>query len=355
MLHSRCQYEQRRNFGIVGLGQFPGRTSLLKIMFMTFACAYMLLNVLFHLLQVLTSHFITFNIYNGIRPKKLTNYTRCLKSQHDAYGWRCKDYLHGTVPYFNGEKEIHQYEKLHAPVGKMCNISVKRGSKVYNVPVKRRSTSDSKRYWQCVEKVRKNIHHCVTPLIKVCEETSIRATKLVRFSLESAKYMLVRDPHVRFIYYVRDPRGVLESKFRRRLLEIDYTRNIAQLKEDANVLCLRLASDYAAFNELSSLYPNNFMILRYEDFVNNTNWELSLLYNFIGQEVPSSMFQFFHDTMFGGKEGYSMETMRRNSTVTASMWQRNLHPRIIAMIQSVCAPVMEKLGYELKRLTPRLK
>ena len=87
------------------------------------------------------------------------------------------------------------------------------------------------------------------------------------------------------------------------------------------------------------------MLLRYEDLIQDSNATIRAVYEFIGVPVPYQVIQFYDNALHSKKEGNSMTTHRKNVTVSASQWRRNLHPSVLAVIQAICSNTLQQLGY----------
>ena len=54
----------------------------------------------------------------------------------------------------------------------------------------------------CLQKVSRHVDLCIHSLVQECEQSAIRATKLIRFRMEPAASLLKYEPDVKIILYV---------------------------------------------------------------------------------------------------------------------------------------------------------
>ena len=294
--------------------------------------------------EILTDNFITSSHMSGILPKKLaTNYTKCLhqnKAHSELIGaFSCKTLIKQPCTYMDGSKEQACFQRLHGT----NYVSAKSEMSTSSVNSTKEDIQD---HYECLQKVAKRAGPCLKTLISQCKKSFVRATKLVRFFLQTSRYLLQKDPYVKFIYYVRDPRGTLESRFRRGNRDLKKEENIALLAKHSVALCSKMEADYLVYRELTLTSPDNIMLVRYEDFATDTFRQLDSVYKFIGDKVPSGVLEFFHKATAHTNDGNAMNTVRKNSTETSSMWKKQLPSHIIAMIQAICGQAMHNFGYQ---------
>ena len=315
--------------------------------------------------EVLTDYFIISPGMAGILPKKLSkSYVPCLKrneieekkmkmngevkgTKEDKAvisGYLCNTLLDDSCTYADGMNELKYYKKLHGPAQKNYNVSVQ--TELEKSP-ESFENKDSLKHQECLQEVSRNLQPCLQELIQECETSTIRATKVIRFFLETAEHLLKKDPYMKFIYYIRDPRGVIESRFRRAKLDLKKDQTIAQIAESAMLLCSKMKADHAVFKRLSATTVNNFMLLKYEDLVKKKDEVLVSAYNFIGQKIPATVLDFFKNATSASKDGSAMQTSRMNGTLTSSVWQKKLPSHIISMIQTICGSALQSFNYPI--------
>ncbi len=205
-------------------------------------------------------------------------------------------------------------------------------------------------------------------LIPDCEAMSSRYVKRVPRprTIKSHEYF---DPrYKKVIYIVRDPRDVALSyyDFSRKYRHIEDSYPLPRFVSD--FVGARLSSaDWGTWGENVSswLYTRNgraeFLLLRYEDMLENAECELSKVARFLGIELTK-------ERLAAAIERSSADRMRsleasqgdqwvstRNKrsdipfvrTASSGLWKEKLPASSIAEIESAWGPLMRELGYQL--------
>jgi hypothetical protein len=205
-------------------------------------------------------------------------------------------------------------------------------------------------------------------LIPDCEAMSSRYVKRIPRPriIKSHEYF---DPrYKKVIYIVRDPRDVALSYY-------DFVRKYRQI-EDSYPLT-RFVSDFVAGrlssadwgtwgeNVASWVYTRNgrpeFLLLRYEDMLSDTESELSKVVRFLGIQTT-------RERLIAAVERSSANRMRKLEatqgdqwiatknkrsdipfvrTASSGLWKEKLPASAIAEIESAWGPLMQELGYQL--------
>lgn len=179
------------------------------------------------------------------------------------------------------------------------------------------------------------------------------------------------DPrYQRVIYIVRDPRDVAVSQYhfqrKRRLFGDDYPIEAFVRRFIAGQTC-----DYASWGEHVASWLSTrsggagFLLLRYEDMLQDTDRELSRMCSFLGLNASPEV---IHQAVVRS----SAEKMRALETSQAQLfaitkgtrqdvpfvrsakvggWRASLPEHLVADIEAAWAPLMHHLGYELTTRT----
>lgn len=182
--------------------------------------------------------------------------------------------------------------------------------------------------------------------------------------VKSHQYFDPRYPRV--IYIVRDPRDVAVSQYhfhrKRRLFEADYPLEDFVSRFVAGQVC-----DYSSWGEhvaswLSTRYGQpGFLLLHYEDMLQDTVRELSKIVSFLGlktspeaineaverssadkmRQLEKSQAQLFNGTRNTRQDVTFVRAAK------AGGWKSNLPEDLVAKIEGAWAPLIHYLGYEL--------
>lgn len=125
--------------------------------------------------------------------------------------------------------------------------------------------------------------------------------------------LIVKEPEIKVIGLVRDPRGVINSwynasrEFRRDLgwnlkeeLILAERKN-KNLKEEYFGL-LKWAETSELFEELEKKYPRNFKLVEYHDLISNTESLITRVFDFLGLELTEFTSKFICEDLFVDSE-----------------------------------------------------
>ena len=170
------------------------------------------------------------------------------------------------------------------------------------------------------------------------------------------------------IYIVRDPRDVALSyyDFQRKYMQIDDAYPLEQYVEDF-VQGRLISIDWGTWAENVSSWiytrgkSKNFLLLRYEDMIADTESELSKVAVFLGvNATPQTLSQTVQRSSaerlrslekIQGEQWVSTKNKRSDipfvRTAVAGGWRTKLPESSVSEIETAWAPLMVKLGYEL--------
>ncbi|XP_072048638.1 carbohydrate sulfotransferase 1-like [Amphiura filiformis] len=197
------------------------------------------------------------------------------------------------------------------------------------------------------------------------------ATKTIRATLKDVVQFLEntdRLENVKIIQYVRDPRGVAnsrrmvhggraavmafesyvrgESKLRPQLKSLGMLTQIGR-KGSINEYCDRLHNDIQLALLQPNLLENRYKLIRYEDLAANPKRIAKEIYSFLGLQTPEAVIKWLDDNTNASHHGYNNMELRKNSVETASKWRHYMKWEEVQQVQALCADVMELLGYNL--------
>jgi hypothetical protein len=160
------------------------------------------------------------------------------------------------------------------------------------------------------------------------------------------------DPSVKLVYYIRDPRGVLLSRFslgKRPLSEIP----LSKVEQMAAYLCAKMRTDLAVAQKLTELRPDQIIMLRYEDLATAPVQTVQELHKFLKIELPADVIGWIEYTTHAQRSDGSIGTRRSNATAVATRWQSELPLGHLTIIGRHCADVIDKMysipfGYDYR-------
>ncbi|XP_042888083.1 carbohydrate sulfotransferase 5-like isoform X2 [Penaeus japonicus] len=155
--------------------------------------------------------------------------------------------------------------------------------------------------------------------------------KLLRPILEDSKL------NARIVYLVRDPRGVMNSRYD--TVKWCHSSDC----NDPSYLCSDMDDDLTAALELRKDFPDLVYILRYEDMSLSPVNKTKELLDFLGLDFDPKMQEFLdsHTTKNYDKPW----STSRDSKTRVTYWASKLQVEKLKDIQDVCTPVMKRFGY----------
>ena len=184
---------------------------------------------------------------------------------------------------------------------------------------------------------------CLRFLTRICQGHQIRSLKTIRLSGCLAKKLLARDPSIKLIYLVRDPRAMLVSRadLAQQWNQLNYSKYMGWI---SNALCKVIRQDINHYAELSSQY--HVLLLRYEDMAKATDLTVDKIYTFLNTTVPHSVRAWIADNTHALADDGIMGT-KRNSSAMVDKWRTLLPSATNDMVLKQCTDVLEYLGYQL--------
>ena len=302
-----------------------------------------------HLLKPQSCEQISFSLHS-VLPKSVDAFSKCLKkpinnTKNTMTASACRKRLREPCTTYGGISERRCFHKIHGWNVNYSDYTVQEGQELQNGSFSG-FDKDVVNYKTCLRGVKKVTDACLPKLVDTCKNKSIIATKVIRLRVQTVKYLLERNPFVKIIHYIRDPRGVLESRTHSEhgRFKIERTK-MNFLVNNAINLCRKIHHDTEEYRQLAWLYPNNFLSLRYEDLVANVTQKLQDIYTFINAELPVAVTSFFKKSLSGKHDSGPMGTARKNGSATAVRWQTTLDREYIQIVNRICEEALRDVKY----------
>ena len=200
----------------------------------------------------------------------------------------------------------------------------------------------------CVSNLDNIFHNCSSIITDKCLATSASATKVIRLSMETVSHMLRKNPNLKVIHLLRDPRGVAHSRSKIGLMSrLGRPREISKMVTEAEIICKKMQNDIDVRKNLEKLHSNNFLEVIYEDVAANQYSNYERIYKFLNLE-PSSTVERWINSSNTVKANVNREnafgTFRANSTETAYKWKDDVDETTLDNLTAVCNGVLKYLG-----------
>ena len=165
----------------------------------------------------------------------------------------------------------------------------------------------------------------------------VAAARSIRMFVEEAVPLLHTDPDVKLVYYMRDPRGVLLSRWSL----VNIAPSISRIEQTASYLCAKMRLDLEVAHKLQDVYPDRIMLMRYEDLAISPVETVHALYKFLGTPIPGEVLNWIQYATHAVKSDGSIGTKRENATAVASRWRDALSDDAIDAIGRHCDDVID--------------
>lgn len=204
-------------------------------------------------------------------------------------------------------------------------------------------------FFNCMQNNRAISDQCISKLERTCNESNIIGTKVIRMRMYNVAYLLSLNPNIKIIHYVRDPRGVTMSRF----TGTKKKKNKDKLMIDtAGKLCKLMLEDIRVRKKLEEKYPENLMLVKYEDLVTKPVQELERIYRFLEIPLPDELTKWVLYSLHANSSEVNtkkpMGAYRKDGVETAFKWQKKMSPRLLQSVTKVCLDAINVIGYPVE-------
>ncbi|XP_068943588.1 carbohydrate sulfotransferase 4-like [Petaurus breviceps papuanus] len=194
---------------------------------------------------------------------------------------------------------------------------------------------------------------------EACKSYSHVVLKEVRFFNLKTLQSLLTDPslNLHIIHLVRDPRAVFHSRQNTKE-ELKYDNHIVmgsqwdKIKSEAQpyhlmkAICQSQQEIYEAAQLLPASLRERYLLIRYEDLVQDPLTHTSKLYEFAGLPfLPHLQIWVRNITQGKGMGGHAFDTNSRNARSVAQAWRQSLTHDEVVQVQKICKDSMDLMGY----------
>lgn len=178
--------------------------------------------------------------------------------------------------------------------------------------------------------------------------TNNKKTDIVRFKKQEINTIFMKhtshhnlietfiklNPKVKIIGLIRDPRSVIYSQMNAKHEKLNDWLNGSDKNKDNNELFFgynKWLEVNNIFNKIKELYPDNIIIVKYEDIVNNTLNEINKICNFCGLKIHTNMKESI-ELMKSKNETYDYSVYKTEDTI--NKWKGRLDEKIVNYIKN---------------------
>jgi hypothetical protein len=127
-------------------------------------------------------------------------------------------------------------------------------------------------------------------------------------------------------------------------------KGIKLLKENAQTLCrLVLENLDHVHAEWSNWFKSRYVLVRYEDIINNISKEVSDIYKYIGLPMVNIITNWIKGIPppGGDKARHRAMVISSADTATIEKWRFREKPSLVSLFEAPCSPLMKTVGYIL--------
>lgn len=181
---------------------------------------------------------------------------------------------------------------------------------------------------------------CYNPdtLARLCSLFPVHVMKVVRARLELLAPLL-RDPTVKLVWLVRDPRAVMSS----RASSVTWCDTLAC--KDPGYLCSDLLLDYRTYRLLQEERPDQVLLVRYEDLARDPYGKSREVLEFAGLTFHKRVREYLDDHLTSDED--EPWSTRHDPKTRVGRWMKLMKFDDVVKTQYHCKAVMKNLGYRL--------
>jgi len=269
--------------------------------------------------ETLVHKFWTFFKHDHKHAKK---YLACLRN-HQLTSVECHREIAIYCGTRFGQKPPERLEECRHLMANEINATI--------VGVIHRTARSFENYHSCFKSYRRRVKNCTDVLRKVITDRRLRATKVVRATMDSMGPLLRALPTLRVIHLVRDPRAVALSRIRfgesgRGTYTLNIPKSESRVVAEASLYCHHVTADIRSRLALDGEFPGRILTVRYEDVVANPELIIRNIYKLVDEPVPKATLE---EMQKKAQEG-------RASNLSAN-WQSNVTYSEAITIARQCA------------------
>lgn len=212
---------------------------------------------------------------------------------------------------------------------------------VLHIMTSRKMSTTQARFADCLHgyNTTKIVEVCTKKMQDICISKNV-FIKTIRLTMEVVELLLDLIPDLKVIHLIRDPRGVMFSRHRGRVV------NDTNFKTSAKSTCSRILMDIMRSYQLKLKYPHRIKTQLYEYLAENPLESLYDLHNFTNTTVVSSMKEYIYNHTMTGEHyrGY-YSTTRGNSTMTSITWRMRMKWKDVRVVDKECQELYEHVGF----------
>ena len=234
------------------------------------------------------------------------------------------------------QKNIADYTDISVRIGKGEHTRAKAARRCYNHQNVTQCGPELKPYISRLNTYPdiSDMKDCINQVEKQCKQKRITAAKVLRATMQSVETIIRAIPDVYIIYYVRDPRGICNSR----------SSGFKHVK----AVCSQMRGNHQIYVQLKQKYPGVIHFMKYEDLAINTKQTVSDIFAFLNESIPREVEEkLTQQTNNSEVQETKGGAYRQNSTLTATEWRNIIKQSDHDMALAECRDVLKMLNYDV--------
>nr|XP_022291966.1 carbohydrate sulfotransferase 1-like [Crassostrea virginica] len=185
----------------------------------------------------------------------------------------------------------------------------------------------------------KIVELCTKKMEDMCVSKNV-FIKTIRLSMEVVGLLLDLIPGLKVIHLIRDPRGIMYSRFRGRLVDE------SNFEASAKTMCNRILMDVMRSYHLKLKYPGRIRTQLYEYLAEHPLETMYDLHKFTNTTIRPFMKEYvYNHTLTGNINRGYFNTIRGNSTRTSLAWRMQMKWEYVQTVDRQCRDLYDHIGF----------
>lgn len=207
-------------------------------------------------------------------------------------------------------------------------------------------TPEHDKYFSCINPENTTISkidlvkQCIPFLHIKCLKSKTRTLKTIRLPVSVAGKLLKWLPRLQILHLVRDPRGILNSRFEQQVTD---GKNVTVA---SNELCQTMSMNLKSFEDLESCHGSRMMEVVYENLCQNPYIVVPKIFEFFHSRYSKRVKDFVRRLMRGPVKVCDYCTNRGNALANAYRWISVIPIDELKIVDKHCSFLYSNLGYK---------
>ena len=189
-------------------------------------------------------------------------------------------------------------------------------------------------YKRCLDSQMELLKPCVQQLEQHCKSKQIRAVKTVRLRMVHVEELLKRDPDLKVIHVLRDPRAVVRSRGGHESFRSLFSASY-RLRE-AGIFCRQMYEDIVLKNELDIKYPNRIIQTEYNTLIKHLTEKSHEVLKFTGTQRSAKVEAWLKKNSVPPNKMKDVEFMDKWKSNKIDKWRLTIKGKDLRIVNRKC-------------------